>query len=94
MDGIIQLSDAQRKVVLKVYRGSGDARTSRRGHVLLLLAEGRSWREIIGITFCRSSLIRNHRCRDMSQVLGDDYDFLESNNHPFFELHRVFDQAA
>jgi transposase len=59
MDGIIHLSDAQRKVVLRVYRGSGDARISRRGHVLLLLAEGRSWREIMRITFCSSSLIRN-----------------------------------
>ena len=57
MDGIIRLSEAQRKVVLKVYRGSGDARIARRGQVLLLLADGRSWREIMKVTYCSSSFI-------------------------------------
>jgi hypothetical protein len=40
------------------------------------------------------NVTRNHRCRDMSQLLGDVYDFLETNDHHYFELHRVFDQAA
>lgn len=59
MDGIIRLSEAQRKVVLKVYRGAGDARVSRRCHVLLLLSDAWSWREIMAVAFCSSSLIRN-----------------------------------
>lgn len=66
MDGIIRLSSAQRKVVLKVYRGAGDARVARRCHVLLLLCQGRSWREIMSVTFCSSSLIRNV-CRTVKE---------------------------
>lgn len=59
MDGIISLSERERKTVLTVYRGTGDARTARRAHVLLLLAEGRSWREIMSLTFCSTSLVRS-----------------------------------
>jgi transposase len=40
------------------------------------------------------NVTRNHRCRDMTELLGDVYDYLEKNNHHYFELHRVFDQAA
>lgn len=58
MDGIIQLSERERKTVLQVYRGTGDARTARRCHVLLLLSAGHSWREIERLTFCSTSLIR------------------------------------
>lgn len=61
MDGMIKLSDAERKVVLKVYRGSGDAKVARRGHVLLLLDEHRGWREIMEITYCRSSFVTSVR---------------------------------
>lgn len=58
MNGIIRLSERERKAVLQVYRGKGDARTARHCHVLLLLSEGRSWREIERLTFCSTSLIR------------------------------------
>jgi hypothetical protein len=40
MEGSIRLSVEQRKALLKVYRGSGEARASRRAHIVLLLAEG------------------------------------------------------
>ena len=61
MHGTIRLSERERKMVLKVYRGKRDARTARRAHLLLLLAGGYSWRDIMAQTFYSSSLIRSDR---------------------------------
>ena len=57
MQGSIRLTAAQRKTVLRIYRGSGDARRARKAHVLLLLDRGESYRRIINILFCSSDLI-------------------------------------
>ena len=37
MDGSIQLTAAERKMVLSIYRGGGAAHIARRAHILLLL---------------------------------------------------------
>lgn len=57
MDGSLELSAADRKTLLAVYRGSGDARTARRAHVLLLLADGHTYREIMELLFCSAGFI-------------------------------------
>lgn len=70
MDGSIELSTADRKVLLDVYRGKGAATLARRAHVLLLLAEGQTYREIMDLLFCSaglvSSVIRDFRERGVS----------------------------
>ena len=56
MEGSIRLTAEERKRALQVYRGAGDARMARRAHILLLLADGRSYREIIEIDYSGSDL--------------------------------------
>src|SRR5262245_16107290 len=50
MDGSIRLSPADRKTLLAVYRSTSGVR-SRRAHVILLTADGRSVRDIRAVTF-------------------------------------------
>jgi putative transposase len=57
MEGSIQLSHDQRKTVLSIYRSGSDTRTARRAHLLLLLDDGRSYREIIQFTYVSSETI-------------------------------------
>lgn len=57
MEGSIQLSVAERKVLLSAYRSGSDARTARRAHLVLLAAEGWSYREIQAIAFASFDLI-------------------------------------
>lgn len=57
MEGSIRLSASERKTVLSVYRGTGDARVARRAHVLLLLDGDWSYREIMEALFCSSDLV-------------------------------------
>ena len=57
MDGSIQLTAAERKMVLSIYRGGGAARIARRAHILLLLDRGHSYRQIMDIDFCSSDLV-------------------------------------
>jgi putative transposase len=57
MDGSIRLSETDRKRLLEVYRGNGAAREARRAHVLLLLADGYSYREIMALTYCSAELV-------------------------------------
>jgi putative transposase len=59
MDGSIRLSEAERKTVLGIYRGGPDVCRARRAHILLLLERGYSYRQIMGINFCSSDLIRS-----------------------------------
>jgi transposase len=59
MDGSIQLSAEQRKVLLTAYRYGKDVRAARRAHIVLLVAEGWSYREVRAITFASFDLIRN-----------------------------------
>jgi putative transposase len=57
MEGSIRLSASERKAVLSVYRGAGDARVTRRAHVLLLLDRDWSYRDIMAALFCSSDLV-------------------------------------
>ena len=57
MDGSIELSAAERKLLLSAYRYGNDARVARRAHIVLLLAEGWSHREVRAITFASFDLI-------------------------------------
>jgi transposase len=57
MDGSIELSAMDRKTLLTAYRGPGEARTARRAHVLLLLADGHTDREIMELLFCSAGFI-------------------------------------
>lgn len=70
MDGSIQLSTADRKALLDVYRSTGSAPVARRAHILLLLADGQTYREIMELLFCSagliSSVVRNFRDRGLS----------------------------
>lgn len=56
MDGHLRLSAAERKTCLKTWRA---ARGARRALILLLLAEGRSYRTIRAATFASPTLIRS-----------------------------------
>ena len=55
MDGYLQLSATERKACLATYRA---ARTARRALVLLLLADGRSYRDIGAAALASPSLVR------------------------------------
>jgi transposase len=56
MDGSIQLTPDERKVLLRVYR-SGDARVARRAHVLLLLDDGWSYRNVRVFLYASNDLV-------------------------------------
>ena len=57
MEGIVRLTENERKSLLKTYRTGDDARAARRAHILLLLADGRSYREIQSVLYCGADLI-------------------------------------
>src|SRR5688500_7179645 len=59
MDDSIRLSEEQRKELLTAYRYGKDARVSRRAHIVLLLAEGWTYREVRVIAFASFDLIRD-----------------------------------
>jgi transposase len=75
MDGSIELSASDRKVVLRLYRTDSGA-VSRRAHVLLLAADGWSLRDIRGATFTSFDFItqtlRRFRDRGLDGVFADD----------------------
>jgi putative transposase len=51
MDGSIALSVEQRKILLNLLRSATDVRMSRRAHVVLLLADGYSHRDIRAVAY-------------------------------------------
>jgi transposase len=63
MEGSIRLTAKERKAALQIYRSGGDARIARRAHILLLLAAGRSCREIMDILFASSELVADVKRR-------------------------------
>ena len=71
MEGSIRLTASQRKTALQVYRGGDDGRVARRAHVLLLLDQGRSYREIMELLFCSSDLIAGVKRRFLSGGLPE-----------------------
>lgn len=86
MKWIIEFSSEERKQLLKAYRSAGDARTSRRAHVLLLLAEGWTWQSIREALFCSNDLIQrtSQRFREggVSAVLNDSTTSETEDNRP------------
>lgn len=56
MDGSIGLSAKERKRLLQAYR-AGNGRSSRRAHVILLLAGHWTWEQIRAVLFCSNDLI-------------------------------------
>jgi transposase len=75
MDGSIHLRPEERKVLLQVYR-SGDARVARRAHVLLLLDDGLSYRNVRVFLYACNDLIadcvRRFRAGGIHQALESD----------------------
>lgn len=63
MDGIICLTDSQRKTALEHFRYGENARISRRAHILILLDRGWSYRQIMDAMLCGSDLVADvKRC--------------------------------
>jgi transposase len=78
MDGSIRLTTEERKALLEAYR-TGDSRVARRAHVLLLLDDGRSYREVRAFLYASNDLIADcvRRFRH-----GGIHDALEAKNAP------------
>jgi putative transposase len=57
MDGSICLSPEQRKALLRLYRAGHDGRISRRAHIVLLLSDGWSCRDVRTMTYASFQLI-------------------------------------
>lgn len=57
MDGSIQLTCQERKMLLEAYRSGSDLRISRRAHIVLLRASGMTWQQIKNALFCSFDLI-------------------------------------
>jgi hypothetical protein len=57
MDGSIPLSPPQSKALLDLYRNGKDRSASRRAHIVLLLNRGRTFREVLEITFASADLV-------------------------------------
>ena len=76
MDGIIRLSEPDRKATLRVLQRGGAHRTVRRAHVLLLLADGHPVRFIAAVLFCSFDLIasvrREYQRGGVDAALGDE----------------------
>jgi putative transposase len=69
MEGSIRLTAQQRKTALQIYRSGGDARVARRAHILLLLAAGRSYRQIMETLFASSDLVAGVKRRFLEEGL-------------------------
>ncbi len=59
MDGSIQLTAKERKVLLKSYRSGDDVRVARRVQVVLLHSDGWTYRRIREVTFASNDFISN-----------------------------------
>jgi len=57
MDGSIQLTAQERKMLLQAYRSGADVPLSRRAHIVLLRADGLTWQQIKVVLFCSFDLI-------------------------------------
>src|SRR3974390_2879725 len=71
MDGYLQLSAGERKTCLATYRA---ARAARRALVLMLLADGRSYRDISAAALASPSLVwavkRDYAAGGLDRALG------------------------
>jgi putative transposase len=57
MDGSIQLTAQERKMLLQAYRSGTNLSVSRRAHIVLLRADGLTWQQIKSVLFCSFDLI-------------------------------------
>lgn len=57
MEEIIRLTETERKTMLRLYRTGEDVRTARRAQIVLLVADGWSYRQVRQITFSSYDLI-------------------------------------
>jgi transposase len=57
MDGSISLSPAQRKTLLTLYRRGKDRTAARRAHIVLLLSDGWTFRQVQHITYASADLV-------------------------------------
>ena len=77
MDGSICLTEEERKILLKWYRGGDDVRLARRAHVLLLLDDGQSYRFIQQVTYASFDLIagcvRRYQHGGVNGLTSDDH---------------------
>lgn len=78
MDGSIRVTPEERKVLLQVYR-SADARLARRAHVLLLLDDGFSYRDLGAFLYASNDLIADCVSRFRQ---GGIYHALEAERLP------------
>lgn len=58
MDGSVSLGRAQRKRFLEVYRRHSDPANRQRAHIVLLLADGRTWSDIASALYCSTRTMR------------------------------------
>ena len=57
MSRSIELTEEERKALLREYRSAGSVRTARRAQIILLLADGWSYREVRQVTFASYDLV-------------------------------------
>ncbi len=69
MDGIIRLTDEQRKSALEHFRFGANARISRRAHILILLDRGWAYRAIMDVMLCGSDLVSDVKHRFLEDGL-------------------------
>jgi putative transposase len=77
MDGSIQLTREERKVLLAAYRNGG--RSARRAHVMLMLDDGLSYRQIRAMVYVSNDLIADCVRRYRK---GGIHEAVESNGAP------------
>ncbi len=63
MDSSIQLSAEERNALLDCYRSDPDPQLRLRAHIILLLAQGLAWGEIVAVLFCSSRTIARWKRR-------------------------------
>lgn len=63
MDGKLVLHGRQREVLLSIYRSDPDPEVRKRAHILLLLADGRTWAEVAAIFYCSSATLARWKNR-------------------------------
>lgn len=59
MDGSICLSSEKRKMLLQAYRSGSSVRVARRAQIILLIADGWSYRQVRDVTFASYDLIND-----------------------------------
>ena len=57
MDGSVELTADECKMLLKAHRSGDDSQTSRRAHIVLLRADGLTWEQIRRCLYCSNDLI-------------------------------------